>query len=162
MIRLLILSVLLCGLHCRADITTEPWPKKLQDFPSKARILTLRNFKITVRPSNNQEGAGSGGGIYDFTIQNTSTGAVRRFTEQSVGVAILEFCHGWPQLEIWGRGGGGNWSRGLIRFTRRDYEEVRVDAFTEFDFNAKDKTRTTTMPGGDDTLYYVETRLPDK
>jgi len=49
-----------------------------------------------------------------------------------------------------------------IGFTRRDYEEVRVDAFTEFDFNAKDKTRTTTMPGGDDTLYYVETRLPDK
>jgi len=138
MIRLLVLWLLLLGLHCRADIAGEPWPKKLQDLSSKKRILTVRNFKITVRPANNQGGAGSGGGMYDFTIQNTSTGAVRHFTGQSVGVAILEFYHGWPQFEIWGRGGGGNWSRDLVRFTQRDYEEVRVDAFTEFDFNAKD------------------------
>ena len=157
-----ILLLLLLGLQCQADIATESWPKRLQDFPAKKGVLAIGDFIVTIRSSADQEGGGTGGGGYDFTIQNTRTKSVRRFTDQSVGVAILEFFHGWPQLEIWGRGGGGNWSRSLYRFTRRDYEYVRTDAFTEFDFNAKDKTRTTTMPGGDDVLYYVETRLPDK
>lgn len=159
---LLILLLLLLGLNCRADIATEPWPKKLQDFPAKKRILTIRDFKITVRQSADQQGGGSGGTMYDFTIENVHKGSTRRFSAQSVGVAILEFYHGWPQIEIWGRGGGIDRSRSLFRLTRRDYETVRTDDFTLSAFDAKDKTRTTTLPGGDDVLYFVETRLPDK
>lgn len=77
-------------------------------------------------------------------------------------MAVLEFYRGWPQLEIWGRAGGGSWSRSLHRFTGRDYRYVRTDEFTGFEFRATDKTRTTTMPGEEAVLYYVETRLPEQ
>jgi len=147
---------------CFADVAAEPWPKKLQDFPLKSHTLTIGGFKITIRESPSQEGAGTGGAMYDFTIKSTYTGAKRTFTDQSVGVAVLEFHRGWPQLEIWGRAGGGSWCRSLHRFTGRDYEYVRTDEFTEFDFNAKDKIRTTKMPHDEDILYYVETRIREK
>lgn len=146
--------------YCYADVATEPWPKKLQDLPNSG-TLAIKNFKIGVRQSPNQEGAGSGGGMYDFTIQNTRTGAKITFASQSVGIAVLESYRGWPQLEIWGRAGGGSWCRSLHRFTGHNYEYVRTDEFTEFDFHAKDKTRTTTMPHETDLLYFVETRIPE-
>ncbi len=160
--RLFFIFLLLLSIVCRGDVATEPWPKKLQDFPLKKGVLTVRNFKITVHHAANQEASGTGGSAYDFTILDLRTGAKRHFTDQSAGVAILEFHHGWPQIENWGRAGGGSWSRSLHRFTQRDYEYVRTDVFTEFDFNAKDKTRTTTLPNDEDILYFVETRLPEK
>ncbi len=156
------IALFFIGAHCYADIATDPWPKKLRDFPDERGKLTIDGFKITIVRSENQEGGGSGGGMYDFTIQNLRTGAKLEFSEQNVGVAILEFYHGWPQLEIWGRAGGGSWCRSLHRYTGRDYEYVRTDEFTEFDFNAKDTTRTTSMPGDESILYYVETRIPEK
>ena len=148
--------------HSHADVATDPWPKKLQDYTSGQGPVTISGFKIEITRSADQEAGGSGGSMYDFTIENTRTGAKRKFTDQSVGVAILELYQGWPQFEIWSRAGGGSWCRSLERFNGRDYEYVRTDEFTDFDFNAKDKTRTTTMPHGEDLLYYVETRLPEK
>jgi hypothetical protein len=41
-----------------------------------------------------------------------------------------------------------------------DYESVRTEDFAEFDFAAKDKSRTTTMPGDDEVLYSSKTRVP--
>lgn len=99
--------------------------------------------------------------MYDVTVQNTQTGAKHRLHDQSVGFAVLALYRGWPQLEIWGRAGGGSWSRSLYRVVDREYRDVRTDEFTEFDFNAKDKSRTATMPGKEGPLYYVETRLPE-
>ena len=159
MSRLLALMLVLFSVTCYADVATEPWPEKLGDFTSP-KPLVVQGFTITERDSPDQEGAGTGGGMCDVVVQNTHTGAKLRLHEQSVGFAALAFYHGWPQLEVWGRAGGGSWSRSLYRVVGRGYKYVRTDEFTEFDFNAKDKTRTTTMPGSKDVLYYVETRLP--
>ena len=147
---------------CHADITGEPWPKKIMDFPAKVDTVNIHGFKITVRDSKDQSGGGTGGGMVDITIQNIRSGAKRTEWEQGVGIRILEFYKGWPQFEIWSRAGGGIWCRSLYRFTGRDYEYVRTDDFTEFEFRAKDKTHTTTIPGDDDLLYFTETRIPER
>lgn len=78
--RFLSIALILFAFRCYAEVAAEPWPKKLQDFP-KSGTLTVRDFKITVRESRSQEGAGTGGRMYDFTVQNTRTGAKRTFTE---------------------------------------------------------------------------------
>ena len=154
---ILLNSVLSC---CYGDIGTDAWPKAIVDFPSKVDTVKIHGFKITVRDSKDQSAGGTGGGMVDIVVENVRTGAERKEWEQSVGIRILEFYHGWPQFEIWSRAGGGTWCRSLYRFTGKDYEIVRTDDFTESDFDAKDKSRTTTMPGEDDVLYFVETRVP--
>lgn len=161
MSRLPTILLILFSVTCYGDVATEPWPKKLHDLPS-SKPLVVQGFKITERDAADQEGGGTGGGMSDVVVQNTRSGAKRSLHTQSVGIAVLALFHGWPQLEIWGRAGGGSWSRSLYRVIDHDYQYVRTDEFTEFDFNAKDKTRTTTMPGSEDILYYVETRLPER
>jgi hypothetical protein len=160
----LCLPVLLVAapLCCPAGIATEPWPTKIMDFPTEKDAVTIQGFKITVRSSNDQTGAGTGGTMVDITVENLRTGAKRTEQEQTDGVAILQFYHGWPQFELWGRGGGGSFSRSLYRFTGKDYEYVRTDEFTAYDSEAKDKNRTAVRAGDDEKtlLYFVETRIP--
>ena len=162
MTRLLLIALCVFAAHCNADIASDPWPKKIRNFPSEGNKVILDGFKITVTRSQNQEAGGSGGGIYDILIQNLRTGKKQELSEQSVGVAILELHDGWPQLEIWSRAGGGSWCRSLHRFTGKEYCYLRTDEFTEFEFNANDKTRKTIMPGDDTTLFFVETRIPEQ
>jgi hypothetical protein len=145
---------------CYAGIATDPWPKKIMDFPAGVDTVKINSFKITIRDSKDQRGGGTGGGMVDIIVKNLHTGAERIGSAQSVGIRILETYHGWPQFEIWGRAGGNSWCRSLYRFTGKDYEYVRTDDFTENEFMAKDKSRTTTMPGDDGMLYFVETRVP--
>jgi hypothetical protein len=159
--KLLFAFSLLTVTHCFANIADDPWPKKLQEFPLEGDSTTIKDFKITAKESANQEAAGSGGAMYDITIQNTKTGEKRLLEDQSIGIVILDFYHGWPQLEIWGRGGGGSYSRSLYRFEKGAYAYVRTDEFTVYEFNSKNKSITTTMPRSDDTLYFVETRIPE-
>jgi hypothetical protein len=144
----------------QTGIATIPWPKKIMDFPAKINTVEVKGFKITVRDSKDQSEGGTGGGMVDIIVQNLKTGEKLSESEQSLGIRILEFFKGWPQFEIWSRAGAGAWCRYLYRFTGKDYDYVRVDDFTESESGAKDKTRTTTLPGDDGLLYFVETRVP--
>lgn len=159
---LFVLAWFLSSALSHAGIASEPWPKKLRYFPAWRGDCIVKGFKISRTESPDQDGAGNAGGIYDFTVRQMRTGQQHVIESQSVGVRVLELYRGWPQLEIWSRGGGGDWSRTLYRYVKQSYRLVRTDGFTEFDFRAKDKQRTTTLPGGEDLLYFVETRLPDK
>ncbi len=154
---------LLLSTFCYADVMTDPWPKKVRDFPQGNETLVLLGFKITCRNSPDQTGSGTGGHMEDITIQKVKSGAKLALTTQCWGsVAILESHRGWPQLEIWGRAGGGNWSRSLFRFTGHEYECVRIDDFNANGANAKDKSNTASAPNGEDAGgYYVGSRIPD-
>lgn len=160
--RFVLISLLLLGVSGFADVATSPWPKVIRDFPLKSDTLVIKDFRITAKEAADQSAGGSGGAVYDITVLNTRTGGKRILNEQCVGIRVLEFFHGWPQREIWGRAGGGSWSRSLYRVTAREYEYVRTDEFTSFEAEAKDRSVTATMPRDDEVLYYVETRIPKK
>lgn len=120
-------------------------------------------FTITIAEPRNKgvrEGGGSGGPMLTFTVRK-NTGWKTAFDDQSIGARLLEFYDGYPQLEVWGRGGGGSYSRCLHRFVRGRYRCVRIDEFTEFEESARNKSITTTLPRADERLYFVETRIPD-
>jgi hypothetical protein len=97
-----------------------------------------------------------------FTVRNRKTGWEATFYNVSVGVRLLPPFRGRPQLEIWERGGGGLWSRCLIRFVHGEYRWVRADEFSEWT-SADRPTKswiTATLPRSDDILYFMETRIP--
>jgi hypothetical protein len=87
-----------------------------------------------------------------------------------VGERLLEDYNGKPQIEIWGRGGGGNWSRCLYRYVSGEYRCVRIDAFEESPRHKNEKAATAEMPSArqgkgdqqEDVLYFIETWIPDK
>lgn len=143
----------------RANVAHESWPKRVQDFPQPGTHL-VGDFRITVKEAADQAGGGSGGAVYDIIVHHVRTGADYTINAQCVGVRVLALYDSWPQLEIWGRGGGGSWSRSLYRRIKGAYNDVRTDEFTEDEFAATDKARTATMPKVETVLYFVETRLP--
>lgn len=158
----LLLSVALCA---RADIASERWPAALRSFSHHLPAsVTQGAYRITIsEPSDPevQQLGGSGGRIYTFTVSHLPSGRRRTFDDQSVGVRLLRpLFDGRPQLEIWGRGGGGSWSRCLTRFVRGEYRCVRIDDFTELETEAKNRSVTATLPGSEGVLYFVETRIP--
>ena len=156
-----------------ADIATMPWPKALRDFPSgeHARFETS-DYVIAreiPRDRETQMAGGSGGPIVLITLHSKKTGQSFALSPQSGGERLLEDYAGYPQLEIWGRGGGGYWTRCLYRFVSGDYRSVRCDEFEEFPRHKNENATTTHLPfaprgeGDDrgDTVYFVETRIPE-
>jgi hypothetical protein len=147
-----------------ADIASEPWPARVRDLPEAPPIaFTWAGFHISAREPRDPEiraGGGTGGGMYQFTVRNLKTGASTTFVAQSAGGVLLERFAGYPQLEIWVRTGAGSWSRHLYRFVGAQYRCVRIDDFTENDSSAKNAAIIATLPGSDERLYFVETRIP--
>ena len=111
---------------------------------------------------------GSGGPVMEFTIADRRNNQKHTLHEQSVGASVLELWQGYPQLEIWGRGGGGYWTRGLYRFLNGRYQAVRFDEFEEWPRHKNEKATTLEPPftpfdkndDGGGKLYFVETRIP--
>jgi hypothetical protein len=106
--RFIITTLFLISILGWADITKAPWPNVVRDFPLQSDTLVIKGFKIILNDAADQSAGGSGGAVYDITVMDTVTGDKRLLAEQSVGVRVLESFHGWPQLEIWSRGGGGS------------------------------------------------------
>jgi len=157
--------VLAAVLTAHADLATEPWPKVAGEFPHEIpRTLTLGDFRITISETTDPEIrqlGGSGGPMMTFTVQKVKNGWKQVFYGQCVGTRWLAPFEGRPQLEIWGRGGGGSYSRSLIRFVHGKYRRIRTDEFTVFRESATQPSITTTLPRGDEALYFVETRMPE-
>jgi len=160
--------------YAESDIAKIPWPKSVCDFPKGDSITFISGrYEISRRfptdPAIRAEG-GSGGPVVEITIRDTKSQWTATLGEQSVGERLLVDYHGKPQIEIWGRGGGGYWSRCLYRYLSKEYCCVRIDEFEESPRHSNQKAQTTEMPSarhgkGDqqsDILYFVETRLPDK
>ena len=101
-----------------------------------------------------------------FTVTRTTDGKEIVFYEQNVCTVLLPVWKGFPQLEIWGRGGGGYWTRGLHRFLDGTYKAIRYDSFEEWPRHGNEKAATVEPPfrphgEGDDAgmkLYLIESR----
>jgi hypothetical protein len=149
-----------------ADVSAEPWPQSVRDFPPDLpSTLTAGDFRITVsepRDPQMRTLGGSGGPMLAFTVRDQKSRWTTTFYDQSVGTRLLSPFASHPQLEIWARGGGGSWSRCLIRFVRGEYRCVRIDKFSSSRDRATKPSITTTLPLSGDTLYFVETRIPDE
>ncbi len=164
-IRCVALFVFCSIVVAQADIQSEAWPKVVCDFPhdlpsqvkSGASAITI----TAPRDESVREGGGSGGPMLTFNVRNQTNGWSTSFDDQSVGARLLEAYHGFPQLEVWVRGGGGSYSRCLHRFARGQYRCVRIDEFTAFKEAATNKAVTTTLTGREERLYFVKTRIPD-
>lgn len=164
--RAFLLWMVISALVARADVSSEPWPRSIRDFPADLpSTLTEGEFRITItepRDPQMRTLGGSGGPMLAFTVRNQKSGWTTTFYDQSVSTRLLSPFASHPQLEIWGRGGGGLWSRCLTRFVRGEYRCVRIDEFTSSRERATKPSITTTLPLSGDTLYFVETRIPDE
>lgn len=171
-LNLLFVALLPVVAHCREpDIVKIPWPKVIRDFPSGEQVaFTSGRYKVSRRfptdPAIRAEG-GSGGPMVEITLRDLKSHWSATLTEQSIAERFLESYRGRPQIESWGRGGGGYWSRCLYRYVSHEYRCVRVDEFEEWPRHNNEKAPTTKPPfaphgKGDDEgriLYFVETRL---
>jgi hypothetical protein len=165
-------SLLLLSSSVQADIATEPWPQRVRVFPAELpATISHGGFRIAIHRPDDPDihaGGGSGGPMLEFRVLRSRTGQTHTFYAQNVCAVLLEPRSGYPQLEIWGRGGGGYWTRGLYRFVSGEYRAVRYDEFEESPRHQNEKALTTKPPfaphGTDDErgelLYFVETRIP--
>lgn len=163
--RTLFLGLLVAALTARADLATEPWPGVLREFPYDVPCaLTQGGFRITISEPSDPEirkMGGSGGWMLNFTVLNEKNGRKHVFYDQSVSVRWLAPFEGHPQLEIWGRGGGGFYSRCLTRVIRGKYRCVRIDEFINVRERSTQPSITTTLPRSGEVLYFTETRMPE-
>jgi hypothetical protein len=160
-----ILLLLITPAAAEDDVAAMPWPRIVRDFPAgdSVRFETpdyVISRRVPTDPAIRREG-GSGGPMMDIKLRHKKSGRVYDVGGQTVGERLLEDYDGHPQIEIWGRGGGGSWSRCLYRYVRRQYRCARIDEFTESESRANDKSRTATLPHSKDVLYFSETRIPD-
>ncbi len=137
----------------------------LKEFPYEVPCtLTQGGFRISISqpadPEIRKQG-GSGGPVLTFTVLNEKNGRKHVFYDQCVSMRWLAPFEGHPQLEIWGRGGGGVYSRCLTRLVRGKYRCVRIDQFTNFRERSTQPSITTTLPRSSEMLYFIKTRLPD-
>lgn len=151
-------------LTARADLAKEPWPEAARDFPDETPCtLTEGGVRISISEPGDPEirkMRGSGGPMLTFTVLNEKSGWKQVFYKQSVGTRWLAPFEGHPQLEIWGRGGGGFYTRCLTRLVRGKYRCVRIDEFINVRERSTQPSITTTLPRSGEVLYFVETRMP--
>ena len=156
----------------RADVAAESWPRPVRTFPAKLpATISHGGFRLTISTPDDariREGGGSGGPMLAFRVANRGGGHAVTFYTQSVCAVLLASWHGRPQLEVWGRGGGGYWTRCLHRCVSGKYHCVRCDEFEEWPRHSNARALTIRAPfdpNGEGTelgriLYLVETRIP--
>jgi|GEM_PF-2214340 len=158
----LLAAALAVQLH--ADLATEPWPGVLLKFPYETPCtLTEGGVRISISEpadSSLRNQGGSGGPVLTFTVLNERSGWKQVFHDQCVSARWLEPFEGHPQLEIWGRGGGGFYTRHLTRFVRGKYRCVRSDEFSVHRERSTQPAITTTLPRSGEVLYFLETTMP--
>lgn len=153
------------------DIVSEAWPKRIQSLSEKSPSIIVGDFRVTLATPTNAElraMGGSGGPMMEFTVADRRSNQKHILNKQSVGASVLEIWQGHPQFEIWGRGGGGYWTRGLYRFIEGQYRAVRYDEFEQWPLQKNEKAITLDPPfspldkgeDGGGRLYFVETRIP--
>ena len=155
-----------------ADVADEPWPQRIRPFPTELPAsVSHGGFRITIRTPADPDvraAGGSGGPMREFYLLCSRDGQAHTFHTQSVCAVLLDSWRGSPQLEIWGRGGGGYWIRGLYRLVAGEYRAVRYEKFEEWPRRNNEKAATLEPPfaprgkeeGQGQVLYFVETRIP--
>jgi hypothetical protein len=135
------------------------WPKAVKEMTSST--TTYGHFRIHIVEAADQAAGGTGGAVWDVDVKNIRTGKTLRIETQSVGTRVLEIYNGYPQIEIWGNGGGGTYSRVLYRVEHEVYCPIRDDLFDRNPDRAVRKDVTAIRPGGEATLYYTDTMYPE-
>ncbi|MCX6836373.1 MAG: hypothetical protein NTX35_01000 [Verrucomicrobia bacterium] len=165
-------SLLTGLLHSDDEILTDKWPEGVAILKtSEAYTTKAGDFTISITTPESAEiraMGGSGGPMMKFSVQRAADGKKIEFYEQVVCAVLLPTWRGFPQIEIWGRGGGGYWSRGLFRFTGGEYKAARYDQFEEWPRHGNEKAETVEPPfrphgEGDDAgmkLYLIESKKP--
>ena len=152
-----------------ADVMKEKWPERVAVIPTQKSFQTsAKDFTISITTPESAEiraGGGSGGPMMKFTVIRASDAKKIEFYNQTVCTVLLTSWGGFPQLEIWGRGGGGYWTRGLYRFIDGTYKAVRYDEFEMWPRHGNEKSATLDPPfdhgveeGKKWILYFVESR----
>jgi hypothetical protein len=171
---LLLLLLLLAAFGAEGDISKTTWPRAIRDFPRGEKIaFSSGGFAISRRvPADPELQAmgGSGGPMIEIKVRGLKKDWSATLVEQSVGERLLQFHGGKPQFEIWGRGGGGNWSRSLYRYLSGEYRYVRTDQFEEVPRHNNQHAAKAELPSvrrgkGDqqsEVLYFVQTNLPNQ
>ena len=160
-------SVAIASLCAEEIVSKIPWPKVIIDFPLEENTKLKSGFYEisweTPKDPEIQMGGGSGGHIVNIKIRDIKHNWRGLLVTQSVGRRLLEPFNGKPQIENWGRGGGGYYTRQLYRYTGNEYILVRIDEF-ETNPRHENASATTTFPpwlgNGDAPLYFIKTRLP--
>ena len=163
----LLYSVAFASICAEENISKIPWPKVIIDFPLEENTnIKSGIYEISWDEPKDPEiqmGGGSGGHIVKIKIKDLKHDWQGLLVTQSVGRRLLETFKGKPQIENWGRGGGGYYTRQLFRYTGKEFSLVRID---EFETNPRhdNASATTTLPpwlgNGDAPLYFIETRIP--
>jgi hypothetical protein len=155
--RLLLLLLTALGLAGCAGIATQPWPAQVRDLPLGKERVTVGGIQVSAQPAEEM-----GTGMCGITVLDTHSGSREFLHEPNIGLRLLTFHDGWPQLEIWSRGAAGLYARSLFRVEKRKYVLLRTDDFSEEEpADRKHRRRKATLPGDRTPLYFVETRLPD-
>ena len=136
----------------------EGWPKIVVD-PS-GPVATYEHFRVSIAAAADQTDSGTGGEVSDIKIKNMRSGKVLTIEVQCVGWRVLEKYKGYPQIETWGRGGGGSYSRQLFRVESGEYKAIRDDGFDRNINDASRKDVIASVPGGEGPLYYTGTMYP--
>lgn len=82
---------------------------------------------------------GGTGGTYFRIFARTRTG-FRGIAQWQGGIGLLQSANGYYQIQSWSSGGGGQFSRALLRFERGKYRCVRLE-------------RWRTRPGADEPTF---------
>jgi len=152
-----------------------PWPKLLGEFPAgDESTFVAGDYEVShsiPKDPKIQSAGGAGGPIVRITLKDRKSLWHASITTQSVGERLLAPYVGRPQIEVWGRGGGGSWTRELYRYENGEYRSVRIDEFEQQPKHNNQKASTAILPNefhgkappeGNPTLYYVETRIPSE
>lgn len=160
----------------REDIARMSWPDVVGNFPpitgnfpgDEVPIFFGRYVVTRRQPAELRGLGGSGGPMIEIEVRDTESPWSAVFTTQSVNGRLLGDHEGRPQIENWGRGGGGYWTRQLFQYVSGEYKHVRTDEFQEVIRPGMENNPVTEPPflphgEGDDrgrTLYFTETRIP--
>ncbi len=169
----LFLSIAVC--QAEPSIKNMQWPERLHEFPAGDDFTFVSgDYDVShsiPEDTKIQAAGGSGGPIVKITIKDRTGLWQASLTTQSVGERLLAPYLGRPQIEVWGRGGGGSWTRVLYRYVNGEYRSVRIDQFEQHPQHENQKASTAILPDGfhgkappegNPTLYFVETRIPSE
>ena len=167
----LLLSIVVC--YAEQSVKNIAWPNQLREFPAGDESSFVEgDYEVShsiPKDSKIQSAGGSGGPIVKINLRDRQGSWHASVTVQSVGERLLAPYLGRPQIEVWGRVGGGSWIRELYRHVDGKYRSVRIDDFEQHPNHNNQKALTATLPvefhgkappEGDPTLYFVATRLP--
>ena len=101
------------------------------------RILHIASFKIKSSSDDvlivKADEGGSAGAYQDIYRKQKGGYVCIGQLGAGFGIKLLTSYGGYPQIEYWSRGGGGNFTRELFRFEHGKYKSIRGEDFRGYE-----------------------------